>query len=231
MKWRDYWNQFPAQFEETEFLKQVQYTVSGVPISPDQLNAYISDIINALEIDRNDYILDMCCGNGMITSEISKVCSSMIGIDYSQYLIYIAKKYNNPDNVTYYCMSILEKRIKKIIQMPFTKVYICAALQYFTKPGLKKILEQIKDLSRLNSVIFIGDIPDKDRIWDFYDTEERRKNYLSSNKQNAIGTWWKKEDIADICINNGFDIMFLPPNELTGSAHYRFNIRLVKLGS
>jgi 2-polyprenyl-3-methyl-5-hydroxy-6-metoxy-1,4-benzoquinol methylase len=231
MKGKNYWNEYPAQFDETEFFKQVEYTVAGIPISSEYLNKMISDLKNALEINRDDNILDMCCGNGIITSQISKICNSVIGVDFSKYLIYIAKKYHKPDNVNYYCMSILDRKIRKLIHKPFTKIYMYSSLQYFTRPDLKRILEQIRDLSSSNAVIFIGEIPDKDRIWNFFNTDERRKNYLKNKKHNAIGTWWKKEDIENICINNGFEIQFLPLNELTETALYRFNIRLTKQGN
>jgi len=230
MDWKKHYTQQPTLFEETEFLKQVGKTVSGQPITSAQLEAQISDIHKALNLSKDDFVLDMCCGNGVITTEISRMCQSVIGIDFSEPLIKIAEKYNNPENVTYFCMSVLDQSVKRLANEPFTKIYMYEALQHFSEDVFPKILELITEISTSNSVIFLGGIPDMDRLWDFYDTEERREDYRirKGKNQEAIGTWWKQKDIADVCFQNGFECEVLSQNQLLHSAHYRFDIRLTR---
>lgn len=225
MDWKNYFTQRPYLFGETEFLKQVHKTVSGEPITTDQFATQISDIKDALAIRSEDLVLDMCCGNGIITIEISKECRRIVGFDFSEPLINIAKKYNNPDNATYYCMSVLDIEITKVINEPFTKIYMYEAIQHFSKDDFQKIMEIITQISTPDALIFFGGIPDEDKIWDFYDTPERRKEYelRKSNNQDPIGTWWKKDDFVSICAQNGFDCKILLQNPLLHSAHYRFD--------
>lgn len=225
MDWKDYFTQRPTLFNETEFLKQVHKTVSGQPITAAQFNAQISDIKNALEINNNDFVLDMCCGNGIITIEISKECHSIVGVDFSEPLINIAKKYNNPDNTSYYCMSVLDIELTEIIKEPFTKIYMYEALQHFSKDDFQKIMKLIREISTPDALTFFGGIPDEDKIWDFYDTPERRQEYelRKSNNQDPIGTWWKKEDFMNTCLQNRFECEVLNQNPELHSAHYRFD--------
>lgn len=231
MDWKKHFNQHPTLFKETEFLKQVGKTVSGQPITPAQFEAQISDICKGLNINNNDFILDMCCGNGIITAEISKICSAIIGIDFSEPLINNAGKYNKYENISYFCMSVLDQNIKSLSSKPFTKIYMYEALQHFEEDDLQKILELVLEISSSRPVIFIGGIPDIDKLWDFYDTDERREDYRRRKSQNqeAIGTWWNREYIADVCLQNGLECEFLSQSQILHSAHYRFDVHLTRL--
>jgi 2-polyprenyl-3-methyl-5-hydroxy-6-metoxy-1,4-benzoquinol methylase len=211
-------------------LKQVEKTVSGQPISPAQFEAIILDVRKALEINKNDRVLDMCCGNGVITAEIAKACDSILGIDYSEPLIKIAKKYNQSDNTAYYHMSVLDQNLINLVDRLFTKIYMYEALQHFTEKDLIKILDLIREISTPDAVIFFGSVPDLDKIWDFYNTDERREDYRirKSKNEEAIGTWWNRKTIEEICLQRGFELKFLAQNQLLHSAHYRFDFCLVK---
>ena len=230
MNWEQYWNQYPSSFKETQFYEQVGQTICGKPISSDHLNTIVDDIKNALNITRNDVILDMCCGNGLLTWEISKFCDLIVGIDFSKTLIEIANKYFSRENISYYCMSILDKNL--IIQFPnkFSKVFMYGGLQYFDITGLSNILEQVKGITIKDAVIFIGFIPDKDKIWDFYDTDEKVQKYFERKNANQeyLGTWWSKKDIAEICTGYGFEVEFNIPTS-SDASYYRFDVRLRRI--
>lgn len=226
MKWKKYWNQYPTQFAETEFFNQIGNTISGKPISADQFNASISDIKNGLKISSSDIVLDMCCGNGIRTFEISKVCNSIIGIDISDPLINIAKKYYSRENILYHCLSILDKRITKIEKTLFTKVFMYGGLQYFTKANFLQILANIKIISKFDAEIFIGSVPERSKYKDFYEADPRRKIYLQESKKNNFGTWWKKEELAQICYDSGYIMEFIPQNKILDTAYYRFDFHL-----
>jgi 2-polyprenyl-3-methyl-5-hydroxy-6-metoxy-1,4-benzoquinol methylase len=231
MDWEKRWNQNPTKYGETEFLKQIGNTIAGIPISSDQFNSSISDINDALDITSNDIILDLCCGNGIRTYEISKVCNSIIGIDFSQPLITIANKYFKKENITYYCMSILDKKIREIGLEPFTKIYMYEALQHFDKCDFEKILNQIRYLSSSKAVVLLASIPDSEKLWDFWNFDARRRKYYlhrKDKKTDPLGTWWTKNEINTICVRSGFDVQFQEQNEHTHTAYYRFNVRLTQ---
>lgn len=230
MEWKSFWNEFPVKFGETDFLKQVEKTVGGKPISPVQFETIISDIHKTLETQMDDIVLDLCCGNGVITAIMSKACKFIVGVDYSEPLIKIAQKYNKPENASYFQMSVLDLNANNLLNKSFTKIYMYEALQHFNEDGFPKILALINEISSPSSIIFIGSIPNIDKLWDFYDTDERRKDYLErkSKNQEAIGTWWNQKYIVDTCLQNGFECEILSQSQVLHTAHYRFDIRLTK---
>lgn len=230
MEWKTFWDEFPSRFQETDFLRQVGKTVSGQPISPGQFAAIVSDIENALHPGFDDRILDLCCGNGILTAQVARACASVVGVDYSAPLIDIARKHNQPPNVAYYCMSVLDPAMRTVATEPFTKIYMYEALQHFRKQDLPELLRLMVDTSIPNVVILLAGIPDMDRIWKFYDTEERRAEYRRrvSEGTEAIGTWWLQTDLQEAARQCGFDCRFLPQNPVLHTAHYRFDACLFK---
>ena len=87
MNWKDYWNTFPNQFAKEDFIKQVGKTVQGKPITNEQLDKIILDIVQKLELKSDDRVLDLCCGNGMITYGMAQNCQSIVSVDFSEPLI------------------------------------------------------------------------------------------------------------------------------------------------
>lgn len=90
MDWQNFWTNYPSQFTKDEFFKQVGKTFKGQTISNTQFNIIISEVINKIGLRSNDFVLDLCCGNGLITSAIAKECQYVVGVDYSEPLIKIA---------------------------------------------------------------------------------------------------------------------------------------------
>src|SRR5262245_51315806 len=75
--WQGYWNEAPKQYGETEFLKQIDQTVGGIPVSDAVVDAIVSNIVENLSIGREDRILDLCCGNGLLSSNVSRQCAEV----------------------------------------------------------------------------------------------------------------------------------------------------------
>jgi 2-polyprenyl-3-methyl-5-hydroxy-6-metoxy-1,4-benzoquinol methylase len=59
------------------------------------------DIMSKLEININDTVLDVCCGNGLITRKIANYSKEVYGLDFSEILIRTAKETNYNKNITY----------------------------------------------------------------------------------------------------------------------------------
>src|SRR5262249_17769885 len=92
--WQGYWNEAPKQYGETEFLKQVDKTVGGEPVSDAVVNDIVSSIVEKLSIGTEDRVLDLCCGNGLLSSSVSRQCAEVVGVDVSAVLIALARKYH-----------------------------------------------------------------------------------------------------------------------------------------
>ena len=229
MNWKDFWSKFPDQFAKDDFVKQVGKTVEGQPISNEQLNQLITDVVQKLDLKDNDVVLDLCCGNGLITFAVAQKCQSIVGVDFSKPLIEIALKYHNPINAKYLNMPVFDISAANL-QMPksFTKIYMYEGLQYFQEAQFSHLMQTLLALSNEKVTMLFAGIPDMDKIREFYNTPERQLEYETRKRQGIemIGTWWEKSFIRQICGEHGLKCDFLAQYELSHTAHYRFDVRI-----
>jgi 2-polyprenyl-3-methyl-5-hydroxy-6-metoxy-1,4-benzoquinol methylase len=224
-KWERYWNEFPNTFPEQYFLEQVGKTVNKKPISDETYKEILKSILCNLKIYYNDDVLDLCCGNGLITKSISYYCKSISGIDFSKKLIEIAKSHNSEKNIEYICGDVNEI-CNFLKDRTFSKIFLYEALQHFDTEQFEKLLVNLRCLMKKRWVLFIGSVPDKNKKWKFYNTVGRKLSYIWRviNNDEAIGTWWDKNLIRQICDKSNLHVQFLKQNYKLHTAHYRFDL-------
>ena len=229
MDWKDRFNRHAQQFTETDFLQHVSKTVNGQVITAEQFDAIIDSIARSLEIQPGARLLDLCCGNGVVTRRLATHFHSVDAIDFSESLIKIANKHNNQPSIAYHLGSIFD--LGEILQSsPSVYESICMyeALQCFSKDELTAILRTLRGFCGPNSVIFLGSVPDATRIWNFYNTPARRDEYYrrSAEGTEAIGTWWEKLTIEASAVKSGFSTEFRSQPSILHTSHYRFDVLL-----
>lgn len=98
-------------------------------------------------------LVDLCCGNGLVTSVLAKHVRRALGIDFSSRLLDVAERCYNANNISYVSMNItkLDKTFF-LEEPPVTKVCLHTAVQYFTSHDLREILMCCKGLGRGNIV-------------------------------------------------------------------------------
>ena len=226
--WYTHWNRFPARFAERDFLRQVGKTRAGVPITEEQLDRIASTICRVLALNRDDRVLDLCCGNGILTYRLAANAASLLGVDYSTHLINVARRHHSGRTLTYLEASVLDLPLE-ILREPhvFTKVCMYEALQHFTAEQLPIILRQLRVLAPGAPILF-GSVPLRNRLWDFYDTPERRSEYSRrvTEGTEAIGTWWELEQIADVAGMFDYRSRCLPQDPVLHTSHYRMDVLL-----
>lgn len=209
--------------ESQDLFWQVGKTVDGKPVGDEQLVIIIEHLKDKLELIGDDHIIDLGCGNGLITREIAKAVDSIIGIERNQAL-YLQACNNNPLlNESYQNFDLLDFTEK---YEHINKGYCYEVVQHFTHLQIKKLLEQIKLRIPNLTTLILGGIPDEKNKWAFYDTAERKKmlskSLLESGK-DPIGTWFYSDffkylaDMMDISC----EIIAQPPKLYT--SHYRFD--------
>ena len=104
--WYQFWNNSPDKGDD--FLRQVGKTVGGKPISAEQVQALVLDIVARLQLNVSDDVLDLCCGNGFVTNRCSAFCRSLVGVDYSAPLIEVATTRLARENVRYLASNVCE---------------------------------------------------------------------------------------------------------------------------
>jgi ubiquinone/menaquinone biosynthesis C-methylase UbiE len=88
-----FYKEYPKTCDPNDFWGQVKRTVNGKPVSQDQIEMIVQVACNTLNLSKNDRLLDLCCGNGALTRYLFDACSGGLGVDFSEYLIGVARKH------------------------------------------------------------------------------------------------------------------------------------------
>lgn len=234
-KWTNFWQNYRnVQIkDDNDLLYQVAATVEGKPISKEIFNYIIFDIEKNLKLTKSDNLLDLCCGNGVLTYELSKKVKTTTGIDSSKLYIENANTYKKSNFIEYIEMDILNiDLIDKIYLKKFTKVLIQSSVQYLDKKELSIILEKLYNLTSDEVIIMLGNVLDYSKRYKFYNTLGRKWQYLFYKKilkkDLGLGNWWKKTTLLKVCSDKKYNCTFLTQAPLLNTAHYRYDCILTK---
>lgn len=224
--WHRHWQEFPTRFDPQDFLRQVGKTQKGAPISAEQLRCIADSVRRILDLDERDCLLDLCCGNGLLTSLLACSVRSIVAVDYSRPLLEIARRHHAAPGVTYVEASVLELPVDSLLRFePVTKVQMYEALQHFTAEQLGALLHVLKELATGAPILF-GSVPDRARLRRFYHTPELWREYeeRQASGSEAIGTWWTRADLSAIATGAGYEAVFLAQDSRLHTSHYRFDV-------
>lgn len=231
--WGDFWDAYPAQVGPAEYFKQVGKTINGAPITSAQFETLNNDIADVLSINQDDVVLDLCCGNGLLTREIASKCKQVVGVDFSELLIQRANESTSNQNVKY-----IQMDVRKIRQLStdyphfFSKVLWYEALAFFSPSDLVEILDALNLITRQDTIILIGSVLDAERKWIFFNTFQRKLFYFVKivflGREIGLGKWWHRKEISAACEKAGYQYGFIYQNPLLHTAHYRIDIKLTR---
>jgi SAM-dependent methyltransferase len=230
-KWKNFFQSYRVIEinNDNDLLYQVGATVGGKPITIEQRNAIVDSIVNELELNKKDNVLDLCCGNGVITHDLADKVNKIIGVDASIAYIDNAKKYKSRNNIKYINDDILNIK-KYIIGEEVNKVVFYASVAYFSKKEVIDLLAILRCMVTIN--VFIGSILDKNKKFCFFDTFKRRVHYLFQylilNNDLGLGKWWSEKEMQKIAKKSGYTVEFRVQNQILHTAHYRFDCILSK---
>jgi hypothetical protein len=225
--WRKFWNEFPTTIGELDFLAQVGHTISGKPYDAAQFAAMISSIKSALALGADSSLLDVCCGNGVITRELAVACRNIVAVDFSEALVGIACRYNGAPNLTYRVMNALELETAHLDDS-FDRFSMYAALQHFQSDDLDKLLRGVMAHATSSFLFLVGGILDLRRKSAFLDTPEKRSAYEAYRKEgkDRLGTWWDPQYIVDRCRVAGLKCLIDDYSPGRPGAHFRFDAHI-----
>lgn len=222
--------EYPKTCEDNDFWGQVKRTVGGKPVTQEQIDIIIEAIKNGLELDKKDVLLDIGCGNGALANYLFPEIKEYLGIDFSEYLVDIAKK--NFEQLPKYKFLLSdgldyvqnEKNPKR-----FNKALCYGAFSYLTEESSEKILRVICEKFVNIDKLYIGNLPDKERAKNFYYDNVDYKSLLKDNN-SSIGIWRSKEEFRSLANKSGWKkVVFCNMPENFYSAHYRYDVILSRV--
>lgn len=227
--WKDFWNSIDThQGSDNDWpsmMAQVGKTLQRQPIGDKQFKKTYAKIIDLLDLKKTDGVLDLCCGNGVVTTEIAPYVNIVFGVDFSKPLVDVANA-RKPENVTYLCASVLDQSLARLVGgQKFMKVYMNESLQHFAEDEFTQILDTFLSISEDQALFCLTGIPEKKNIFSFYDTEARRNEYYASvaNGTEAIGTWWERQFLESVAEGKGLTVKTFDQSSDFYTHHYRFD--------
>jgi cyclopropane fatty-acyl-phospholipid synthase-like methyltransferase len=208
-----------------DFWGQVRRTVRGVPVSDEQIGMIVDTIRLALDIEPEDTLLDIACGNGALAQLLFDSCADYLGVDLSEHLISVAKA--NFEALPRHEFAQLgaaayvhaETRPER-----FSKVLCYGSFPYFPAGDAGEVLRTLFHRFINVHAVFIGNLPDKDRAARFYgqapDARELGDCY------SPIGIWRTRDEFTQLAQEAGWEVKIstMPPGFY--ASHYRFDALL-----
>lgn len=230
--WKKYWTESPSTVGKNEFLRQVGHTINGQAYTAEQFEDMVAGICKRLEINEDDCVLDLCCGNGIITRQLAGRCREVVGIDFSEPLLEIANQYHSAPNLSYVYLNALElDRLLPVRAGQFSKILMYGALQHFQRSNLQLLLSKMLPLATEHVIILFGGVPDQARKNNFYPSTKQKLRYLyyKLSGRDRIGTWWSEPFIRKTCKDLQLECWFEHQSGDRPGASYRFDIVIRKI--
>lgn len=222
--WKDFWNNNEIVNRDGVHQK-VGRTIKGVAIEEERWNRTIQDIEKILSLNKNDDVLDIAAGAGAIAIPFAPKVNTYTALDISNKLLENLKQI---PNITTVLADVLTVNLEK---EKYSKVILYFALQHFTEKESLFLLKKIYDCLKPGGICLIGDIPNIECKFNFFNTPEREKVYFDSvyNNLPIIGTWFDKKFMqkAGAFIGFGTSVVLDQPVYHINS-HYRFDLKLIK---
>ena len=224
--WKRHYLESSKQFAGS-LLKQVGKTVNGNEVTENQVQLIVDNIQHVLNLNAADTVLDLCCGNGLLTRRYAPLVKRIVAVDYTPGFIEMALQVNHYENIDYVNADVL--KLGPQYRRGVNKVIMYEALQHLTLEGFRSLLGELRDLGE-GTRFFIASIPDRTKLKMYYDTEDKFAFYMRREAEGAphIGRWWVFEEIDRISSLNGFEAHKLQQAPSLYTAYYRFDVILKK---
>ncbi|SDQ16317.1 Methyltransferase domain-containing protein [Paraburkholderia fungorum] len=200
--WARFWSEYKTDVANKDEQSQVLRTRNKQPIDDRSWAITVETVAHQLELGATDTLLDLCCGNGLFTAAFSERIASIEAVDISAPLI---ERLNERKlaNVRAQAMDIREASFEAA---SLSRVLWYAGIQYIDEGDIVAMVRKIRHWMKPGGVLMIGDIPDRSKVWGYFNDPVRRDAYFSGleKRQPIIGTWLDGEWIEKLCIAMGF---------------------------
>lgn len=222
--WKEHYNENATKFSSS-LMKQVDMTYNGKEVDDAQIDLRVKAINQNLLLAKDDVLLDICCGNGLVTDKLAGTVNRIYGVDFSEGLITVANGKNQHASVSYEVGDITKINLSKYSSI--NKVNVYSGLQCISLDELRMFLEQIAAYKK-PLLVYCANVPDKEKLWNYYDNDEKKAFYLQREAQGKphMGTWFNKGDITRMTESLGLDCRFLDIDKGLNTNYYRFDVLL-----
>lgn len=225
--WVDFWKNYGEKATDKDEQTQVLRTFNKQPISKKIWDFTLKDIQKQIGPCSEDLLLDLCCGNGLISRYFSPMVKNIVAVDISEDLLRSVNRFKYP-NIELIAADIRNLNFDKC---SFNKIIIYAGIQYLTLAETTNLFEKVYCWLKPGGIFFLGDIPNYNKRWIFYDNFERQRIYFENLKKGKeiVGTWFEPEFFEKLgSFVNFRDSMYLAQHSDLIYSSYRYDYKLIK---
>jgi len=211
-----------------DYWGQVKRTVNGRPVSPEQIDLIVRTVKDGLVLKPDDVLLDLCCGNGALTTRVFESCRGGLGVDYSDFLIEVASsRFVRRPSESYRLSDALDYVRSESDPHGFTKVLCYGAFPYFSHDAARELLLALNRRFARVTHVFLGQLPDKARMEAFFVGRERKPGE-EDDPGGLLGIWRTPDEMAALADGAGWTArcVAMPPDFF--AAHYRYDAVLTR---
>ena len=220
--WKHYWDKHVESVTDNDPFRRVLRVQNKQPLSESLFSELVTYIIRHLKLGPDDRVLDLCCGNGLITTRLARYCKQVVAVDFCQDLI---------EELNQQSVKNVSTIVTDVAQLGYAsnsvdRILLAAALQHFSQPQVIYMFCQYFQWLKSNGILLLTDILDSNRIWQFYDDVEREAAYFENtmNKMPILGTWFDGEWLIKLARYAGFsEARIIDQPEQFLYSHYRFD--------
>jgi SAM-dependent methyltransferase len=222
--WQAFWDKYRSTEvrSEDDLFFQVGKTIARRPIPRDTFASMIGIVVERLKLGGDDHLLDICCGNGLMSFELAKVAKHVTGVDFADHLIKAAVEFKSLPNIDYRVGDAMMPIVELVgagsggagvsYGMP-EKFLMNDALAYFNPAALGVLVDNVcaARFGRPFRFLLTG-IPSSELKWNFYDTPARKlrhaENVRAGDETNdGLGRWWETFEIESVCAKRGLQLL------------------------
>ena len=173
-----------------------------------------------LDLSPSSRVLDLAGGNGLFSRSINLVDGFTVCADLSHSLLLDAQ---SQSLTTVEC----DLRALPFANNSFDAVVLYAALQYLEEVEVTTLFKRCKEILGDGGRLFVGDIPDVSRRFDYFNDDLRRQKYFDSltGSRPMIGTWFASDWLRFCLEYSGFkNVEILEQSPWEPYREFRFDV-------
>ena len=222
--WVEFWQRHGSSSETEDEQTQVLRTYSKEPISQQRWAQTLGYVASQVYVSHDDVMLDLCSGNGLFAEYFSPRCRGITAVDISSHLLEKLKQ-RKLSNVKIVQSDIRDLSFSKGV---FSRILLYAGIQYLNEVETIVLFKNMFNWLKPGGFIYIGDIPDRSRLWKFYNTKERQALYFNNQLtgRDVVGTWFDSTWLVKLSEQTGFEsaqVHQQPKEQIY--AHFRFDLK------
>jgi SAM-dependent methyltransferase len=188
----------------------------------------VDAIVYGLKLNISDTLLDLCCGNGALSSLLFKYCKAGFGVDFSEYLISIANHhFAIPPEQTYLLQDVVSFCENPIHPNAFSKAVCYGSFAYIEPERAETMLRLLNNNFHNLESVYIGNCPDKSLLPEFVENRHFPADQ-ANNPDSPIGVWRTQEEFKSLARRCGWRMSIHKMPRSFYAAHYRYDVILKK---